>query len=191
VAIVPVACASTLPRHAVTIGRGQSNDPWLLGEPCSKLTAAYPALPTETIAKGQGDPIEDGETVRIHYVASLPNGKVVHDTHDDNMPSEIILGSTKMACGFARAVAGMQPGEERRVTVPAGLLRAPSDTLALRPKDTDLVLVIDMYLPAGTSPFHARTSNTNVVVRSPGLSPDVIVLPGQKPVYPLSPFAPP
>jgi len=191
--LLPLACASSSPawRHPVTIGYARSDDPWLAGEPCSTGTPRGPAPRIDVLAQGLGDPVEQGQTVRVHYVATLPGGKVVHDTHDDNMPSEIILGSTKMACGFARAVAGMQPGEERRVTLPAGLLGASSDTLASRPKDTDLVLVIDMYLPAGTSPFHVRTSNTNVVVRSPGLTPDVIVLPGQKPVYPLSPIAPP
>jgi FKBP-type peptidyl-prolyl cis-trans isomerase len=86
--------------------------------------------------------------VRIHYVASVPGGAVVHDSHDAHMPSEIIVGSTKVICGVERALANMRPGEQRRVVVPWSLAFGEDGRPPSIPPRTDLTFVIDLYLPA-------------------------------------------
>lgn len=179
VALIPVACASTSAWHPTTIGTGRSNDPWLAGERCPE--ASTRPLPAEVLAKGVGDPIVDGETVRVHYVARLPNGEVLHDSHDDDMPAEIVVGSTKVACGFERAIAGMRPGEERRVRVPAESLQGWSGGGTEKTTGKDLVLVIDLYLPAGTSPRRAGPANTTTIVKGAGMMPTVVAMPGMSP----------
>ena len=131
-----------------TIGIARSDDPWLLGRRCTPETPADTEARTEVLAAGTGDPVGPGMTVRVHYIASLPGGAVLHDTHDENMPSEIIIGSTKTICGFERSLIGMHPGEQRRVFVPSSLAFGESERPTGVPPNTDLVFVIDLYLPA-------------------------------------------
>lgn len=130
-----------------TASVANSDDPWLVGEPCSPDAGVAQPLRPEVLAEGTGAPITPGATVRVHYVASVPGGKVVHDS--DSVPSEIVLGSTKAMCGFERALLGMRPGEQRRVVVPwqlaLGDVGRPPDI----PPRADLTFVIDLYLPAG------------------------------------------
>ena len=146
------SCASPpqVPARERTIGVARSDDPWLLGERCTPETPADPAPRIDVLAAGTGDPATPGMTVRVHYMASLPGGLVIHDSHDGNMPAEIIIGSTKTICGFERALSGMRPGEQRRVLVPWSLAFGESGRPPEVPPRTDLVFVIDLYLPAKT-----------------------------------------
>jgi hypothetical protein len=131
-----------------TAAVAQSDDPCLLGARCTPDTPFDPAPRIETVAAGSGDPVAPGETVRIHYVAALPDGTRVHDSHETHMPSEIILGSTKVMCGVERSLVGMRPGEERRVLVPWSLAFGEEGRPPSVPPRADLLFVIDLYLPA-------------------------------------------
>jgi peptidylprolyl isomerase len=119
-----------------------------MGERCTPDTPDDPAPQVEVIAAGSGNPVTPGMSVRVHYVASLPGGAVVHDTHVDDVPSEVVMGSTKTICGFERALLGMRPGEQRRVLVPWQLAFGESGRPPEIPPRSDLVFVIDLYLPA-------------------------------------------
>jgi hypothetical protein len=129
-----------------TVNVARNDDPWLMGEGCTAATPFDPAPRIEVLAEGTGDIVTRG-TVRVHYVASLPNGTIVHDTHEDSMPSEVILGSTKTICGFERALIGMRPGEQRRALIPWSLAFGETGRSPEIAPRTDLVFVIDLYLP--------------------------------------------
>lgn len=133
------------PTRAAT---ARSDDPWLLGERCTPDTPTEPALRVEVLSAGIGDPVEEGATVRVHYAAGFPTGVKLHDSHEAGAPSEIIIGSTRTICGFERALIGMRPGEERRVFVPWSLAFGESGRSPEIPPHSDLVFVIDLYLPA-------------------------------------------
>ena len=128
-----------------TANNARSDDPWLLGAQCTADTPADANLRIQVLAEGTGAPVTPGMTVRAHYVASMSDGHVVHD---EDLPSEIILGSTKTICGFERALAGMRPGEQRRIEVPWQLAFGDAGRPPEIPPRTDLVFVIDLYLPA-------------------------------------------
>ena len=147
IASLTLACGGPLaPSRPTTATNARSEDPWLLGEPCvSPDTGTDPALDIKVLAEGTGVPVTPGTTVRVHYVASLPDGRVVHDV---DMPSEINVGSAKTICGFDRALVGMRPGEQRRVTVPWHLALGDAGRPPEVPPRSDLVFVIDLYLPA-------------------------------------------
>jgi hypothetical protein len=151
-AVVPVAltlaCGAGPTGRQTTASNARGDDPWLVGEGCTPDTPTDPAPRVETLAAGTGEPVTPGTTVRVHYVATLSDGTVVHDSHDGGVPSELVLGSTKTFCGFERALAGMRPGEQRRVSVPWSLAFGDGGRPPEVPPRADLVLVIDMYLPA-------------------------------------------
>lgn len=144
---LPLACASAPFPRETRANNARTDDPWLVGEPCSASTPEG-ALQIDEVEAGSGKPVEKGETVRVHYVAKTADGATLHDTHDGGPPIEIIIASTKTICGFERAIVGMRPGAQRRVVVPWRLAfgdagRAPD----VQPR-TDVVFVIDLFLPA-------------------------------------------
>lgn len=142
------ACGSAPPMRQTYADNARNDDPWLQGPPCAAQDAV---VKTEDVVVGMGAPVGEGETVRVHYVASLPDGKPIHDSRDDGPPVEIIIGSTKTICGFGRALAGMRPGGQRRAHVPPALAFGASGRPPDVPPGTELVFTIDLYLPADSS----------------------------------------
>jgi hypothetical protein len=150
-----LSCGTGPTGRQTTVNNARGDDPWLLGERCTSDTPADAAPRFEVLAAGNGQPVGAGMTVRVHYVASLPNGTLLHDSHDGYLgPSEIILGSTKTICGFERALFGMRPGEQRRVFVPWSLAFGESGRPPEIPPRTDLIFLVDLYLPADAVTEH-------------------------------------
>jgi peptidylprolyl isomerase len=155
-----------IPARETTANNARSDDPWLMGPRCSSETPADANIRVQTVAEGTGAPVTPGMTVRAHYIASTPDGQVLHEA--DDMPSEVIIGSTKTICGFERALAGMRPGEQRRVEVPWQLAFGEAGRPPEIAPRADLVFIIDLYLPA-----------------------DLVVNPGGPPPNPIQPGRPP
>ena len=61
----------------------------------------------------------DGDTVRIHYTGRLDDG-TVFDSSEGRDPLEFVVGAGQVIPGFDQAVSGMETGEEKTVTIPAG-----------------------------------------------------------------------
>lgn len=60
---------------------------------------------------------ETGDTVRINYTGTLPDG-TTFDSSQGRDPLEFQLGSGQIIPGIDHAVAGMEVGEKKQVTVP-------------------------------------------------------------------------
>lgn len=65
-----------------------------------------------------------GDTVRIHYTGTLQDGSVF-DSSRGRDPLEFTLGSGQVIEGFDQGVSGMQPGEEKTITIPAAQAYGP------------------------------------------------------------------
>lgn len=61
---------------------------------------------------------EEGTTVRVHYTGRLQDERVF-DSSQGRDPLEFTLGEGKVIPGFEQAVTGMQPGDEKTITIPA------------------------------------------------------------------------
>jgi FKBP-type peptidyl-prolyl cis-trans isomerase len=148
------ACVgSSLPRQT-RASNARSDDPWLEGERCAADSQDGAGIRSEDLEAGTGRPIDHGDTVRVHYVATLPGGGALHSTRDGGLPIEIMVGSTKTICGFEQALIGMKPGGQRRVTIPWRLAFGENGRAPDVPPRTDLVFVIDLYLPADAVSEH-------------------------------------
>lgn len=60
----------------------------------------------------------EGSKVSIHYTGRLEDG-TVFDSSRDRDPLEFEVGSGQVIPGFDDAVAGMEAGDEKTVTIPA------------------------------------------------------------------------
>jgi peptidylprolyl isomerase len=61
---------------------------------------------------------KQGDTVRVHYTGSLPDGSVF-DSSSGRDPIEFTLGAGQVIPGFDEAVTGMEVGQGKSVTIPA------------------------------------------------------------------------
>jgi FKBP-type peptidyl-prolyl cis-trans isomerase FkpA len=143
------SCGGALPRET-TATNARVDDAWLESGPrCAGSSEDDAGLRIEEIEAGSGAPFGDGQEVRVHYVARLPDGKIVHDTRQGGeAPIELVIGSTRVICGFEKGLLGMRAGGQRRVTVPwrlgFGEAGRPPDV----PPRTDVAFVIDLFRPA-------------------------------------------
>lgn len=59
-----------------------------------------------------------GDTVQVHYTGKLDDGSVF-DSSRGREPLEFTVGAGQVIAGFDGAVAGMAPGDEKTVKIPA------------------------------------------------------------------------
>ena len=154
------ACAPTEFPRQTRAPNARNGDPFLEGRECPPDGVAPSALHIEEVTQGEGLQVQDGETVRVHYVAKLTTGETVHASRDSGLPIELVIGSQRTVCGFDRAMVGMRPGGQRKVTVPAQLAFADAGRSPNIPPNADLIFVIDLYLPADNArePHSAPTN---------------------------------
>ena len=77
---------------------------------------------------------KSGDTVRVHYTGRLEDG-TVFDSSEGREPLEFVLGARQVIPGFEDAVDGLNPGDERTVTIP------PDQ--AYGPRREEMTLVVD------------------------------------------------
>jgi hypothetical protein len=79
-ASLTLSCGAALYRET-TATNVRADDPWLEGgQRCAGNSQDDAGLHIEELEAGIGAAFGDGQEVRVHYVARLPDGKVVHDT---------------------------------------------------------------------------------------------------------------
>jgi peptidylprolyl isomerase len=61
-------------------------------------------------------PVKTGDTVRVHYRGSLPDGSLF-DSSDGRDPLAFTVGLGQVIPGFEQAVIGLEPGETVTVTI--------------------------------------------------------------------------
>jgi len=71
----------------------------------------------EDTLSGSGEPVVEGDTVTIHYVARLQDGTPVDSTWDRGVPMTFAL-STPPVPGLREGIVGMRPGGKRSMVLP-------------------------------------------------------------------------
>lgn len=85
-----------------------------------------------------------GNIVKVHYVGKFEDG-TVFDTSREREPLPFTIGEGEVIPGFEEAVVGMNPGESKKVVIPA--------ENAYGPRHDEMVLVVDRQnLPEGVDP---------------------------------------
>jgi peptidylprolyl isomerase len=75
-------------------------------------------------------PVKTGDTVKVHYSGSLPDGSVF-DSSAGRDPIEFTVGAGAVIAGFETAIVGLEPGGKKTITI------APQD--AYGPKYPELL----------------------------------------------------
>jgi FKBP-type peptidyl-prolyl cis-trans isomerase len=78
-------------------------------------------LVIEDLRPGTGAAAKAGNTVSVHYVGTLTDGKKFDSSRDRGKPFQFPLGAGKVIKGWDQGVAGMQIGGLRKLTIPPHL----------------------------------------------------------------------
>jgi FKBP-type peptidyl-prolyl cis-trans isomerase 2 len=70
--------------------------------------------------------VKPGDTVRIHYKGTLPDG-ATFDSSEGRDPLEFVVGSGQIIPGLDTALPGMSVGDKKTVEVPADLAYGQPD----------------------------------------------------------------
>ena len=78
-------------------------------------------LGVKDVAVGKGAVAASGDTVKVHYVGTLPDGKEFDASKKHGQPFEFQLGQGRVIKGWDQGVVGMKIGGKRKLTVPPSL----------------------------------------------------------------------
>lgn len=78
-------------------------------------------LKIEDVVVGEGDEVKAGDTVVMHYVGTLTDGKQFDSSVDRDEPFECKIGAGYVIKGWDMGVPGMKVGGKRRLTIPPEL----------------------------------------------------------------------
>jgi len=78
-------------------------------------------LDSKDLVVGKGAEAKAGDTVTVHYVGTLPDGKEFDSSKKHGQPFTFELGAGKVIKGWDQGVAGMKVGGKRKLVIPPSL----------------------------------------------------------------------
>ena len=99
----------------------QPAGPWAKVDPAKYVTTKS-GLKYAILKPGSGKAAKAGDHVYMHYTGWLQSdGKKFDSSHDHGGPFDFPLGQHAVIEGWDEGVAGMKPGEQRQLVIPAAL----------------------------------------------------------------------
>ena len=100
-------------------------------------------LKIEDLKEGTGDPVKDGDTVKVHYRGTLENGEEFDSSYKHGKPFGFTVGSGSVIKGWEQGLLGMKVGGKRRLTVPPDMAYGDNDLPGIPPNST-LIFEIEL-----------------------------------------------
>ena len=117
---------------------------WLMLVPPVPADAVAPHLVIQDLIVGRGALAQDGDRVRVHYVAKLLDGTQFDSSRDRRTPLEFSLGMGAILEGLEQGVRGMRVGGLRKLTIPAELAYVRHGAAGPGPAATTLVYDVEL-----------------------------------------------
>jgi len=116
----------------------------------AQLAAPSPPGPAATVtvtslAPGKGAEAKNGDTVRVHYVGTLSDGKQFDSSLERKKPFDFTLGAGMVIKGWDQGLLGMRQGEKRKLVIPPSLAYGPQGRSGIPPNAT---LIFEVQLLA-------------------------------------------
>jgi FKBP-type peptidyl-prolyl cis-trans isomerase FkpA len=98
----------------------------------------------ETLKPGAGTAAKAGDRVTVHYVGTLTNGKKFDSSRDRHKGFVFTLGKGEVIKGWDQGVAGMTPGEVRKLTIPPEMGYGARGFPPVIPPNSTLVFEVEL-----------------------------------------------
>lgn len=128
----------------VACGGGDSGPP-PVPEGSSDTVTTASGLQIIDIVVGNGDTVQAGDTVTVHYTGWLTDGTVFDTTLDDGNPVSFELNPARLIQGWVEGIPEMQVGGMRRLIIPPELAYGDAGRSGIPPNS---VLIFDIELLA-------------------------------------------
>ncbi len=106
--------------------------------------SAPASLQIEDLKVGNGPEAKAGQTVTVHYVGTLTDGKKFDSSRDRNEGFTFKLGAGKVIKGWDQGVAGMKVGQLRRLTIAPELAYGTRGFPPVIPPNATLVFEVEL-----------------------------------------------
>jgi FKBP-type peptidyl-prolyl cis-trans isomerase len=101
-------------------------------------------LVVEDLKPGTGAEARSGNTVTVHYVGTLTDGKKFDSSRDRGRGFTFRLGAGEVIKGWDQGVAGMKVGQLRKLTIPAHLAYGDRGFPPVIPPGSTLVFEVEL-----------------------------------------------
>ena len=101
-------------------------------------------LEVKDLVVGKGKEAKAGDSVKVHYVGTLPDGKEFDSSKKHNQPFEFELGAGRVIKGWDQGVAGMKIGGKRKLTVPPSLGYGARGFPPVIPPNSTLIFEVEL-----------------------------------------------
>jgi FKBP-type peptidyl-prolyl cis-trans isomerase len=101
-------------------------------------------LTIEDQKPGTGAEARAGNTVTVHYVGTLTDGKKFDSSRDRGKGFTFKLGAGQVIQGWDQGVAGMKVGQVRRLTIPPELAYGAKGFPPVIPPNSTLVFEVEL-----------------------------------------------
>ena len=98
----------------------------------------------EVVREGAGPEARAGNTVSVHYVGTLTDGKKFDSSRDRGQPFTFKLGAGQVIKGWDQGVAGMRVGALRKLTIPPQLAYGDRGFPPVIPPGSTLVFEVEL-----------------------------------------------
>lgn len=92
---------------------------------------------------GDGDVVEEGDTVTVHYIGTLQNGQQFDNSYVKGEPFSFTVGDGRVIEGWERGVVDMREGGQRILVIPPRLAYGDTGSGPI-PADATLVFAIEL-----------------------------------------------
>jgi FKBP-type peptidyl-prolyl cis-trans isomerase len=101
-------------------------------------------LKIEDVREGSGAEAKTGQTVDVHYVGTLTDGKKFDSSRDRGQPFAFKLGAGQVIRGWDQGVPGMKVGGLRRLTIASDLAYGARGYPPVIPPNSTLVFEVEL-----------------------------------------------